>query len=64
MVKNVGKTDMIIRIALAVIIGAVGIYFSSWWGLLALIPLLTGIFGLCPLYMLFGLRTCPPKTTE
>jgi hypothetical protein len=64
MKKNVGKADTIIRIVLAVIIGVLGVYFNSWWGLLGLIPLLTGIFGLCPLYMLFGIKTCPAKSTE
>ncbi len=64
MQKNVGKTDTIIRIVLAVIIGALGVYYSTWWGLLGLIPLLTGILGLCPLYMLIGVRTCPAKTNE
>jgi len=64
MLKNVGKTDTIIRIILAVIIGAIGVYFGTWWGLLGLIPLLTGIFGVCPLYMIFGVRTCPPNTNE
>jgi len=43
MKKNVGKTDKTIRIILGVLIGAAGIYFSTWWGLIGLIPLLTGI---------------------
>jgi hypothetical protein len=64
MKKNVGKTDTVIRIVLAIVIGALGVYFNTWWGLLGLIPLLTGIFGLCPLYMLVGVRTCPAKTNE
>lgn len=28
----------------------------SWLGF---VPLLTGIVGWCPAYMLFGMRTCP-----
>lgn len=58
MKKNVGKTDKTIRIILGVLIGAAGIYFSTWWGLIGLIPLLTGIFGTCGLYSLFGVSTC------
>ena len=29
------------------------------WGLVGLVPLLTGLFGSCPLYTAFGLSTCP-----
>ena len=59
--KNVGKIDQTIRIILGVLIGAAGVYFNTWWGLIGLIPLLTGIFGTCGLYSLFGIRTCPAK---
>ncbi len=58
MKKNVGKLDSIIRIIVALIIFAAGFYFKSWWGLLGLIPLLTGITGYCALYSLFGIKTC------
>ncbi len=64
MKKNVGKTDKIIRIILGVLIGAAGIYFSTWWGLIGLIPLLTGIFGTCGLYSLFGMSTCKVENAE
>ena len=64
MKKNVGKTDKTIRIILGVLIGAAGIYFSTWWGLIGLIPLLTGIFGTCGLYSLFGVSTCKVETSN
>ncbi|MCS6762090.1 MAG: DUF2892 domain-containing protein [Candidatus Devosia symbiotica] len=32
-----------------------------WFTLLSLIPLLTSIVGICPLYMLLGISTCPVK---
>ncbi len=28
------------------------------WGLVGLVPLLTGFVGFCPLYRLFGVSTC------
>ncbi len=31
------------------------------WGWIGIIPLLTGITGLCPLYSLLGISTCPKK---
>ncbi len=52
-----GITDRVIRIILGVIIAVLGIHFGSWWGLIALIPLLTGLIGYCPLYTLFGIST-------
>jgi hypothetical protein len=33
----------------------------SLWGLVGLVPLLTGIVGFCPLYRVFGFSTCPAR---
>ena len=33
------------------------------WGYLGIVPLLTGLIGSCPLYTIFGFRTCPAKKT-
>jgi len=40
-----------------VIIG-LGLYFQSWWGVIGLVPLLTGLFRFCPLYKMLGMNTC------
>lgn len=58
MKKNVGKADMIIRIIIALIIGALGFYYKSWWGLVGIVPLLTAFVKFCPLYAPFGISTC------
>lgn len=58
---NVGKTDRIIRIVVGLLIGAAGVVFKSWWGLVGIIPLLTGIFGFCGLYLPFGISTAKKK---
>lgn len=63
MKKNMGTTDKIIRIALAVLIAI--LYFtnviSGTWaiilGVLAAIFLVTSLVGVCPLYMPFGIST-------
>ncbi len=34
---------------------------QTLWGLVGLVPLLTGLIGSCPLYTAFGLSTCPTK---
>lgn len=61
MTKNVGSVDRIIRLILGVIIIAVGIYFKSWWGIVGVVPLLTAFISWCPIYLPFGLSTCPRK---
>lgn len=52
MKKNVGSVDRIIRIVLGIVIIALGIIYKSWWGAIGLIPLLTGLFGICLIYLL------------
>lgn len=58
--KNVGNIDRVIRILLAVVL--LGLLFvlpgnAKWFGLLGLIPLVTAIVGICPLYSLFHIST-------
>ena len=61
MQKNVGNTDRMIRIIAGVIILALGAYYGSWWGLVGLIPLFTGITQSCVLYKMLGINTCKLK---
>ena len=55
---NVGNVDRALRIVLGLAIGAAGLYFESWFGLIALVPLGTALTGLCPLYSVLGISTC------
>lgn len=55
---NVGSKDRIIRIVLGIIVIIIGIYFQSWWGLIGILILLTGIFRFCLAYIPFGFSTC------
>ncbi|MBB4063396.1 YgaP family membrane protein [Gellertiella hungarica] len=62
---NVGGLDRFLRIAAGIVLLALFfLYPEASWRYLALIgivPLLTGIFGTCPLYSMIGLSTCPVK---
>jgi hypothetical protein len=61
-VKNVGKTDRIIRLVVGVILLAMIFFLESNWrflGLIGLIPLYTGLSGSCLLYKFLGINTCP-----
>ena len=64
MKSNPGNTDKTVRIALALVIAALGVYFKSWWGLVAIVPMLTALFSFCPLYTIFGLNTCSTKSVQ
>jgi uncharacterized membrane protein YtjA (UPF0391 family) len=67
MTKNMGNTDRIIRTIIALI--AAYLYFggivTGTLGIVlivvAVIFLLTSLISFCPLYAIFGLRTCPAK---
>jgi hypothetical protein len=64
---NMGKKDRLIRIIISLIILAAHyIYYAvngyyCVWANLAYIPLLTGIFGRCPLYYPFKINTNKKK---
>jgi DUF2892 family protein len=57
--KNLGTADRWIRIVIG--IALVSLTFAgphTMWGLIGIVPLATAFVGTCPLYTLFGLRTC------
>jgi hypothetical protein len=70
MKKNMGNADRIIRLIITAIIAV--LYFtdviSGTLGIvllvLAVVFLLTSIISFCPLYTVFGFRTCPSKEKE
>lgn len=65
MTTNVGKTDKIIRAAIAAlaVVLAFVLGIGSVGGIVvivvAAIALVTALVGFCPLYKLFGISTCP-----
>ena len=62
MTTNVGAFDRVLRViaGLALIALALGYFpgYQSVWGWIGIIPLVTGLFGTCPVYSLLGLNTC------
>ena len=60
MKRNEGVADRVARVVVGL-----GVLSLLFWGprtplaLVGLVPLLTGLAGYCPLYQLFGWRTCP-----
>ena len=61
---NEGTADRVIRVIVgAVLISLVFVGPKTAWGWIGLVPLVTGLAGTCPLYAMFGWRTCPMKET-
>jgi hypothetical protein len=57
---NEGKVDRAVRViaGLALVGMALGGVIGAW-GYLGIVPLLSGVVGLCPLYSVLGINTCP-----
>lgn len=58
MTRNIGSTDRLVRIVIG--IGLLLIAFEgprTAWGFIGLVPLLTGLFGYCPLYRVVGRKS-------
>ena len=61
MKPNVGTIDRAVRIVLG--LGILSLLFileggARWWGLVGLLPLVTGLIAWCPAYALLGVHTC------
>jgi len=62
MKTNVGTVDKGLRIVLGISLLSLVFLLKTdtrWFGLIGLVPLLTGLINFCPLYSLLGLNTCP-----
>jgi len=61
MKSNVGSLDRVLRLVVGCALLGAGYFFKSWWGLVGLLPLLTGLCRFCPAYLPLGLNTCRIK---
>lgn len=62
MTKNEGTVDRVLRVVVGLGLLSLLVLLhgpAHWFGLIGLAPLLTGIVGVCPMYSMLGLRTCP-----
>ena len=60
MTRNEGSLDRAVRIGIGLaLLSLIFVGPKTLWGLVGLIPLLTGLAGYCPAYRLLGLSTCP-----
>ncbi len=64
MKSNVGGIDKVLRIVAGLALLSLAFILDGaarWWGLIGIVPLLTGSLGWCPAYLPFGISTCPAK---
>lgn len=65
MTWNVGKTDRLLRVGIGITLIVFGVVISGTYGMIiatiGVIPLGTGLAGNCPVYTLFGIKTCRPR---
>jgi hypothetical protein len=65
MSTNVGSIDRVVRI----IVGLALLWYAlfaaptgyNWVGWIGVIPIVTALVGVCPLYSILGISTCPVK---
>lgn len=56
---NEHPIDRVLRIALGIgLLSLTVVGPGTPWGLIGIIPLVTGVLGSCPLYRLFGFSSC------
>ena len=63
MTKNEGTIDRALRVIVG--LGLLSLVFigpQTMWGLIGIVPLVTGLIGICPLYSILGINTCPVKS--
>ena len=59
---NEGVLDRSLRVIVGVVL--IGMAISGVigpWGYIGVIPLVTGAAGMCPLYSMLGISTCPAQ---
>ncbi len=57
MTCNVGDTERMARILIGMLIIGIGLAVPTWWGIIGVIPVFTGLLGLCPAYLPFNIST-------
>lgn len=57
--KNIHPIERGVRIGVGLFLASLAFWGpSSYWFLLGLVPVMTGLLGWCPPYALLGINTC------
>jgi hypothetical protein len=62
---NVAMWERVLRVLVGVVLLALSVVGpQTAWGLLGVVPLITGAMGVCPLYRVFGITSVPAGHRE
>jgi hypothetical protein len=62
---NEGGADRAIRVVVGLaLIALAATHVVGVWGYIGVVPVLTGLIGICPAYSLLGMNTCPMKDRQ
>ena len=62
MTVNEGTLDRALRVLVGLVLIALTLtHVIGLWGWIGVVPLVAGAVGICPLYMVLGIRTCPMR---
>jgi hypothetical protein len=61
--RNIGGLDQMLRVGIGTALVMMWIFGPiGWWGMLGLLPLASGLAGICPMYPLLGISTARAPT--
>jgi hypothetical protein len=61
--RNVGGTERVVRVVVGVVLLALVVVGpKSWWGLIGVIPIVTALWGWCPIWSALGFSTHKEST--
>ena len=62
---NVGSVERFLRIFIGTVFAFLAVMGKiGGWGYLGLILTATGLMGMCPLYVVLGVSTCPAQSKD
>ena len=61
---NIGRAEQIVRIVIGVAVVLLGLYYKSWWGVIGIVPIITGLIRYCPVSDVLGISTCDVKNKQ
>jgi Inner membrane protein YgaP-like, transmembrane domain len=60
---NEGGVDRAVRVVIGIVLLSLTVVGpKTWWGLIGILPLATGLMGSCLLYSLLGIDTRPKSS--
>lgn len=60
MKPNISSDERVVRVSLGIAILLYGWDKNSWFGLIGILPIISGLIGWCGLYSMIGRKTCEP----